>query len=43
MGINEINTIVESNIFQPFLKKSFLLVSLKKRIKISMTKKTVIA
>ena len=42
IGINEINTIKVSNIFHPLLKKFNFLGSPINRIKISITKKTVI-
>ena len=43
IGINEIATMIVSNTFQPSLRKFFFSFSPIKRIKISMTKKTVIA
>ena len=43
IGISEIATMIVSNTFQPSLRKFFFSFSQIKRIKISMTKKTVIA
>ena len=43
IGIREIATMIVSNTFQPSLRKFFFSFSPIKRIKISITKKTVIA